>query len=383
MGGAPQAVRDDVRVLLWTESPSVAAELPTRIDPRFVQADRAAFTAELDRARDEAEATTRARQAEVDAALVTAREQWLAQQWDELDAGLATIEQSHLDLLADPRRCETLWEIELRRSLAARGKQDAAEQDRRTAFALALAPDRRPAREVYGPEVVAHFAAAAEARNARVPVSVALDVQPPHAVVHVDCRPVHTARIDLEPGLHVVHARAIGHASTARIFVVPDDARVELGLVADPSGDAVTRLGRGLATGPLALQLSAHRRALIDAAAARDIDVVVVVESTNDAAIARALVGEGRGEAQRRSTVEAAVAAALGTIADDGTLRGTSIATTKPRPDAPPPKTKTPIVRAWWLWTSIAVVLAVGVGVGLGVGLKDRDSDRIVVYGPD
>lgn len=383
MGGAPPASRDEVRVLLWTDSPAVAAELPTRIDARFVQADRAAFMADVDAAQAESEASTRTRQAEIDAALVVAREQWLAQQWAELDAGLATIERDHLDLLADPRRCETLWELELRRSLAARGKKDADEQDRRIALALALAPERRPAREVYGSEVTAQFAAAADARNARVPVSVALDVQPPHAVVHVDCQPVHTARLDLRPGLHVVHARAMGHESAAQIFVVPEDSRVQLALVADTSGDAVARLGRGLANGPLALQLPAHRRALVEAASARDIDVVVVVEAAGDAVIARALVGEGRGEAQRRPTALAAVASALATVGDDGKLGGTAITTTKPKPDAPPPKPKKPIVRAWWLWTSIAVVVAVGVGVGLGVGLKDRNNDRIVVYGPD
>ena len=371
-------------MLVWAEAPAVAAELPTSIDGRFVQADRAAFVADLDRARDTSDAAERTRQTDVDAALVAAREQWLAQQWDELDTNLASIEQTHLALLAQPSRCEALWEVELRRSLAARGTKQTDEVDRRTAFALALAPERRPAREIYGPEVTAQFSAAADARNARVPVSVTLDVQPPHAVVHVDCQPVHTARIDLRPGLHVVHARAMGYESAAQVFVVPPDGRVQLGLVADAGGDAVARLARGLATGPLVLQLPAHRRALVQAAAARDVDVVVVVEAAGDAAIARALVGEGRGAAQRRPTVEAAIAAALGTVADDGTLRGVTAAVTPSKPDVvPPPKARKPIVRAWWLWTSIAVVVAAGVGLGLGLGLKDRESDRIVVFGPD
>ena len=93
-------------MLVWAEAPAVAAELPTSIDGRFVQADRAAFVADLDRARDTSDAAERTRQTDVDAALVAAREQWLAQQWDELDTNLASIEQTHLALLAQPSRCE-------------------------------------------------------------------------------------------------------------------------------------------------------------------------------------------------------------------------------------------------------------------------------------
>jgi hypothetical protein len=173
----------------------------------------------------------------------------------------------------------------------------------------------------------------------------------------------------------------MGSVGAALIFEVPTDGRVELALAKDGEGDAVGRHARGLANGPLVLQLGAHRRALVDAAASRDIDVVIVVEPAGDAVVARALVGAGKGSTQRRATVEAAVAAALATVADDGTLRGGTAPVVVT--DAPPPKQRKPIVRAWWLWTSVAVVVATGLGLGLGLGLKDRKSDRVVIFGPD
>lgn len=380
---SPQAAAGRPRVLLWPVSPALAPELPATIDPRFVPADRAAFEGELAAAQSAAQDAVRARLAAVEAALASAREHYVAQRWDDMAAALAPIERDELALLADPRRCDVLWEVEFRLGLVGRGRHAPDQTRRHNLLALALDPARRPAREVYGPEVVAEFVEAVDARAGQVSVPVRIDVAPPDAVIHVDCQPVRGTHVDLPPGLHVVHARALGHTTAAALFEVPERAHVEVALAVDPSDDAAARLGRGLADGALVLELPPHRRALVEAAAARDIDVVVAVDSVGDAVVARALVGAARGPAIRRPSVELAIAAVLAGVADDGTLRAAAapIATPARAPDERKDARK-PIVRAWWLWTTIAVVVGASLGVGLGVGLRDRSSDRIIVYGP-
>lgn len=370
-------------VLLWPVGSTPAGELPTRIDGRFDRADAVAFAAELAGFQARAQDDARARLGAVERGLVSARDHYAAQRWDAMTAELEQLEAAELALLADPRHCDALWELEFRLGLAARGRKQADLALRRILFALALAPERRPAREVYGPEVVAEFTDATLAQSAHVAVPVGLDVLPADAVVHVDCKPVHGSHVDLRPGLHVIHARAMGHQGTAALFEVPAQTRIVHALPEDPGADAVARLGHGLAAGNLVLELQSHRRALVEAAAARGIDVVVVVEATADAATARALVGQARGPKLRRPTIEAAVADVLAMIADDGTLRAApGPATGAADPPLPPPKPRKPIVRAWWLWTTVAVVVAAGVGLGLGLGLRDDQGDRIIIYGP-
>ena len=385
---APGNRSGEVRVLLWGTTPEVAAELaagpvgPLKLDGRFESVDRAEFGAALDRARAQAQAQAREGLAAVEVGLAAARDHYLAQHWDAMVAGLEQLEAEHLTLLADPRHCDALWETEFRLGLARAGDKPTPEARRRYLFALALAPERRPAREVYGPAVVAGFLEAVDAQNGHVAAPVSLDVQPPHAVVHVDCQPVHTSHVDLRPGLHVIHARAMGHHSTAVLFEVPEATRVAISLVEDVDGDPVVRLGRSLAAGPLVLAMPSHRRALVEAAAARDIAVVVVVEPAADAVMARALVGEGRGPAVRRTGINAAIDAALASVADDGTLRGPVAASPARSSSEPTPPARKPIVRAWWLWTGIAVVVATGLGLGLGLGLSKPESDRLIIYGP-
>jgi hypothetical protein len=381
---SPQGRTGRPRVLLWPVSPALASELPPTIDPRFEAADRGAFEAELAGAQSAALDGVRTRLAAVEVALANARDHYVAQRWDDMAAALARIERDELALLADPRRCDVLWEVEFRLGLVGRGRHDPAQTRRRNLLALALAPARRPVREVYGPAVVAEFLDAVDARAGQVAVPVRLDVAPGDAVVHVDCQPVRGTHVDLPPGLHVVHARALGHTTAAALFEVPERTAVEVALAPEATDDGVARLGHGLADGALVLELPPHRRALVEAAAARNIDVVVAIESAGEAVVARALVGAARGPAIRRASVELAIAAVLAGVADDGALRATGAATVRPRPVADDRTTRTrpPIVRAWWLWTTIAIVVGASLGVGLGVGLRDRSSDRIVVYGP-
>ena len=381
---SPQERSGRPRVLLWPVSPALAPELPASLDPRFEPADRAAFESALAGAQADALDGMRTRLAAVEVALARARDHYVEQRWDDMADALVRIEGDELALLADPRRCDVLWEVEFRLGLVGRGRHTPEQTRRRNLLALALDPTRRPAREVYGPEVVAEFLDAVDARAGQVSVPVRIDVAPPDAVVHVDCQPVRGSHVDLPPGLHVVHARALGHTTTAALFEVPERASVEVALAPDPTDDAAARLGRSLADGPLVLELPPHRRALVEAAAARGVDVVVAVESVGEAVVARALVGAARGPAVRRASVELAIAGALAGVADDGTLRSSGAAIATPRRALDERKdARKPIVRAWWLWTTIAIVVGASLGVGLGVGLRDRSSDRIVVYGPE
>lgn len=368
-------------MLLWAE-PGTSDGLPTAIDPRFELGDHAALLADVAAATAASEATRRTRMTEVDAALATTREDYVAQRWPEMAATLSRIETEALPWLADPRHCATLWEIEFRAALAARGSGDAAAVSRHLGFALALDAERRPARELYGPDVIADFLDAVDAQTARVAIPVRLDVTPSDAVVHVDCRATRSSSVDLRPGRHVVHVRAMGHVTQAMMFEVPADAAMRVQLAADTE-DPVTILGRGLASGAWTPELASHRRALVGAAASRGHEVVVVTGVSSEAFTARAWVGEGRSPVRRRASVHDAIAAALADLADDGTIAvgpGPAIART---PDAAPTKAKSKsIVRAWWLWTSIAVVAGLGLGLGLGFGLDRTTSDRVVIHGP-
>lgn len=381
---SPSARPDRPRVLLWPVSPALASELPASIDARFDLADRSAFETELGAARRSAQADVRTRLAAVEAALAEAREHYVAQRWDEMQQVLQRVEDGELALLADPRRCEVLWELEFRLGLVGRGLHTPDETRRRNLFALALAPDRRVAREVYGPEVAAEFLEAVDARAGQVVVPVRIDVAASEAIVHVDCRPVRGDHVDLAPGLHVVHARAMGQATVARLFEVPQLPEVEVALARAPSDDAVVRLGHGLADGSLVLERASHRRALVEAATARDADIVVTLDASGDAVLARVLVGAARGPAVRRPTATQAIADALAAVTDDGHLRaGTTLATAATtREGEPKPHARKPVVRSWWFWTTIAFVVGAGLGVGLGVGLHQRSSDRVIVYGP-
>ncbi|MBX7078245.1 MAG: hypothetical protein K1X88_03590 [Nannocystaceae bacterium] len=392
---APATSDDRPAVLVWPDDAALRFELAELgqgdppVPPRHAWVPTETFAGALARAQSQVVAQDAAALAAVDTGLATARQQWLAQDWDAMVSTLTALERDHLALLSDPARCDALWELEFRLALAHRGRKQADDADAaaaRLAFALALQPERRPARELYGPDVLAEFLAVQEAQSARVPLPVAITTTPAHATVAVDCKPVTAgARVELRPGLHVVHARAIGHAVIAQLLWVPQTDALALTLPPLEEPDALVRLAMGTTAAPLRLAVAADRRALVQAAAARDIDVVVLVGRKDEGFTARALVGEGLGPTQRRDVLRAAVLAALEAVDEHGVLRSAAPRVQVPadREPATPTKPRKPVVRTWWFWTVIgAAVVGTSLGLGLGLGLRDREPGRLVVYGP-
>ncbi|MBK6921216.1 MAG: hypothetical protein IPH07_27715 [Deltaproteobacteria bacterium] len=392
---APTPTRPSV--MLWPDQPAIASELAefeasaaarALVPSRLALVSRAAFAAELEGARTAAAAAVATQVAAMERELAAVRDAWLGQRWDVMIEQLDALERERLPLLAIPARCDTLWEIELRRGLAHRGRKavgDADEAARRFALALALAPERRPARELWGPEVVAEFLRVVEAQSVAVPLATAIGSDPTHASIHVDCQPLDASgRAALRPGLHVVHAAAVGHRTVARLIETPASAPVALSLPPSDETDALRRLAADSFDGGLRLERNDERRALVAAAAARDIDAVVLVGRRDDAVVARALVGAGISPTARHGELGEAVAAALAWVDADGHLTrpaSADVSASAQRVDASP-KQRRKVVHSWWLWTIVGIAVELGVGLGVGLGLRERQPDHLVVYGP-
>ena len=365
------------RVLVWPQTPALADELPPA-DGRFELVPPAAQLEEVERARAEASSAVHARLAEIDAGLATARDRFAALQWTEMERELAALEQSRLVELADPRHCDSLWELAFRLALAYRGTKNDAKADERLAFALAIAPQRRPARELFTPEVVADFLAAVDANAGKVARPIRLSSTPSDATVSIDCATVpEDGRVELRPGLHVVHARAPGHAVHAAIFELPADGRLAITLAKHDEPDPVRRLGLTTADGVLHMTASG-RRALADAAAARDIDAVVVVIREKDGVAARVLAGTTTGPVDRADALAPALALSFARLDDRAHLRPPPPKLVPAKSDAPPPAKK-PLVKRAWFWLTIVAGVGLAVGLGVGLGLRNPKADRFEI----
>lgn len=366
-------------MLVWPQTPALADELPAD-DGRFELVPPAALLEEVERARAEASSAEHARLAEIDAGLARARDRFAAQQWSEMARELATLEETRLVELADPRHCDSLWELEFRRALAYRGLKEDAQADERLAFALAIAPQRRPARELFTPEVVADFLAAVDANAGKVARPIRVSSTPSDAAVSIDCAPVpEDGRVALRPGLHVVHARAPGYAVHAAIFELPADGRLAITAVKHDEPDAVRRLGLTTADGVLHMTASG-RRALADAAAARDIDAVIVVVREQDGIAARVLAGTATGPVDRADALAPALAASFARLDDRGHLRPPppELVRPEPRDDRERPAKK-PLVKRAWFWLTIVAGVGLAVGLGVGLGLRNQKPDRFEI----
>ncbi|HWB77385.1 MAG TPA: hypothetical protein VG755_20600 [Nannocystaceae bacterium] len=367
------------RVLLWPQTPALAEELPSS-DARFELVPPAALLEDIERARAEASSAEHARLAEIDAGLATARDRFAALQWTEMERELVALEQSRLVELADPRHCDSLWELEFRLALAYRGLRADAKAEERLAFALAIAPQRRPARELFTPEVVADFLAAVDANAGKVARPIRLSMTPSDAAVSIDCVPVpEDGRVELRAGLHVVHAHAPGHAVHAAIFELPADGRLAITAPKHDEPDPVRRLGLTTADGVLHMTASG-RRALADAAAARDVDAVVVVIREQDGVAARVLAGTATGPIDRADALAPALARAFDRLDDRGHLRPPppKLVPGKPQGDPDPPAKK-PLVKRAWFWLTIVAGVGLAVGLGVGLGLRTQKPDRFEI----
>lgn len=372
-------------MVLWPASADVADDLPTRIDVRFELRPRDSLVRKLEDARAEELARRQEALAAIERGLAEAREAFVAQRFDDMEAGLLAIQNQYLALLAEPANCGSLWEIEFRLGLAYQFRGTAGDEQRmqeRYVFALELDRARRPARELYGPEVLAAFLAAVDASTGRVGKPLRVGVRPKDASVHVDCRPASGGRIDVASGLHVVHAAGPALAAQAVVVQTETMTAVEPVLAPYASDDAIVRFGATTDDGAIDPRSTGARRALVGATTKWGAEVTVLVWPKDGKAAARALVGAADGPVVVRDSFEQAIAAALLGVDDAGRLRAAPSAIVRDTPRDPEPRKRKPVVRTWWFWTIIGVVVAGGVGLAVGLTVPKREPDRLVITGP-
>lgn len=370
------------RLQLWSIASSDDPDELAAIDARFELRARGELEARLDRARAPIETDAHARLAAVDAALERIRGAYLEQRWDAMEREALALESSDLTLLADPRRCASLWEIELRLALVYLSRKadgDAERAGERIAFALALDPERRPARDVYGPDVVGAFVAASERSSAQATRSIAITSVPADARLAVDCRELPRDHVaELRPGLHVVFARAAGHAANAALVRIPGEPRPELALT-EISGSAIDRLAHSLDPDELDPRRAGDRRALAAAAAEDGSAGLVLTWPAGERVSARVLVGAAAGPTVVADDIASALRLALAQLDDRGRfVTATAVARERSPQDAATPKRS--IVRKWWFWTILGTVVVGAVATGLALGLRDHPSQRLQIY---
>jgi hypothetical protein len=386
VGWAPAApvAREQPDVVLWPASPELADDLPTRIDARFELQPREPLLRELADARAAELARKKEELAKIERGLAEAREAFVAQRFADMEAGLVGLQRDHSKLLADPINCGTLWEVQFRLGLAYQFRGNEGDRERMQArylFALALDGERRPPREVYGPDVLAAFLAAVDARTGLVAQPLQLGARPRDAELYVDCRAAASGRIELVEGLHVVYASAPGRVAHAMFADTHDMSAIELNLAPHPDDDPIVRFGATSDNGKIDPKSASARRSLVAATTRSGAEVTVLAWRSEGRAAARALVGKADGPVIVRDAFDAAVAAVLAGIDDDGKLRATP-AVVKDRPADTEPKKRRPVARTWWFWTIIGTVVVGSVALAVGLTVPKRPSDRLVITGP-
>jgi hypothetical protein len=238
----------------------------------------------------------------------------------------------------------------------ARGDEAAAWDD---LLALArLAPGRPldPAR--FAPRLVE--AERRVAQSVPPPAALALGTDPPDALVIVDGVLLGRGRVETHvvPGPHFVRAERPGFTASGRVAdVPPSGASVELRLEARAAPSAADLARRGAAAGAG--------------------EVMGAWVSARD--------GQARVELARVEVAGARIAARAA-LADDEQLTSTALAAAveslapveaPPRPRAPPPWYRRPLVWGLVAGGAAAVALGVGLGVGLGSSTPSGASARV------
>lgn len=382
--GPPKSTVERPDVVLWPASPEVADELPGSIDARFELQPRDALTTKLATARTDELARRQDEFAAVERALASAREHFVAQRFVEMEAELVALQRDHATLLADPAHCATLWEVEFRLGLAYQFRGQDGDRERMLArylFAVELDGARRPARELYGPDVLAAFLEAIDARTGRVARPLTIDARPRDAVVHVDCKPVATGRVDLVPGYHVVHASAPGRAPQGIVVQSEGMSAVAMQPDVHTVDDPIASLGATVDDGAIDPKSTTARRALAAATTASGAEVTVLAWRRDGRAAARALVGAADGPIVVREGFADAIAAVLAGVDDHGKLRATPAVVVEP----PTPPERKPKRCQWRCWTVIGSVAGTAVVAAIVLAIvfaTPQPADRLVIVGP-
>lgn len=414
--GASEGARVAGPVLVWPRDPHTdvaAAELALAEAGRpLVQF--APVGARLGALGQAAQAREAAALEAVEAALARARQAYLDQRFDDMIAALAQAEQDSLAVLAQPRHAGVLWELSFQLGLGFharaagadggpgggpdpisdarpdRGAADRARATERFRLALALDPDRRPLRELYGPDVSAAFAEVLSADAAVPPRPVRLEVTPADAVVVVDGVPIvagsrargsHATAAagpvragNLRPGLHVVRAAAPGYQTRAALVTVDESGALRLALRERVDGDPVDRIGASWSQGALTPATASGQRAIAAVAWAAGAGLVVVVDAApgQERVTARVVSAMRVGPPARADTPAEAVLAAL------ARWEGVAPGQTPGHGQAQEP----PWWRRWWVWAGVAGAVAAGAILTAVIVRDDRERWQIYVPPP-
>lgn len=334
----------------------------------FDAVDFDAHVQRVDAARVKTRAETKRALERVRDDLERAQSLYLEQDYVAMDRVLADAEGRVLTALALPQTCDTLWELEFRRGLAARGSADVEGTRARFRLAAALRPDRRPDPGYYGPDVAQAFAEAAEAERSSVEIPIDIEATPADATRVVDCVAAAGTGVELSDGLHVVWAVAPGFRPAARVIDVSDDASVQFELAAE------TRTGaEAIAALPDVVRLDvgapSSRAVLWQVLEQHDADALVWLTGGGATWEAQLHADGGRGKVHLADTRSGAIEAALAELGPDGRLRMVAPAVAAPAPTEPSPARK-PLARRWWFWVATGSVVLTAVAVGLVVGLR-------------
>jgi len=336
---AEQAVRDD--------GVTVRSFAPVR--------DALDAAASEQRRRDAAAART------IDEQLAAAEQAYLDQRFSDMIDATEELERGAIGLLADGDHRDPLWQLAFQRGLAylmRAGKGDAARATERFLLALAVAPDRRPPADVYGPSITAAFRDAVAERDRRAPHPVALADAPPDAKVVIDGVVVlDVARpVELRDGLHAVSVRAPGRVAAAWIADV-DGATLSVSLVADHDATPAAELGPAWAAGALSADAPSTAAALVRIADEQGATAVLLFDTAAAGFRARVVTASGAGDWQAGDTPAAAVDAALAGLGPRVVDRGAG----------------RPLWKRHWVWfTAGAVVIAaVATAVVLSSGVDE------------
>lgn len=362
------------RVMVWpndggSEPGDAQAVRAAGFEAVDFEAHRAVLARERAAAREQARGDLEA----VRASLEQAQALYLEQDYARMDQVLADAE-THLPLLAVAEGCDTLWELEFRRGLAALGGENLEAAKARFRLATSVRPKRRPDPSFYGPDVTQAFLEAVEAERAAVRAPVGLSVTPGDATRLVDCAEVDAAEVSASIGLHVVWAAAVGRVPQAEVVDLAEAASVRIDLAPDPRRGAAA-IAALPAEVPVRIEEPSSRAVIGEVMADHDVDAVVWLRRDGHEWTARLHVADGRGKRHTDAARSDAVAAALVELGDDGRLRIVPPHVAQPgsAPTDPAPA-KRPVARTWWFWTIVGTAALTAVAVGLGVGLRPTGS---------